>query len=230
MVTRVLLALVLSLSIVNPGGARHTNQTPHTDGTAHTLNGGEWRAGVFTIERGLFDRMEVGTIYWLWLLKVSNVFTKVKVLDTGHTVVSLTGGITWANAREFSDSNPDVTLYSANVGIFGSRIMDPFTFSLGAILTELGHTELRNEELDIGGALRGTGGVLRPQVEYRMSELTALILDSNIQYFRPLRRGLFKNGIKRSSHMGNLREDRGRCERSVYLQQHGERCLELGKF
>jgi len=184
MVVRLAMSLLLLLVPLASTWAKHSDQTPITDGTAHTLNAGEVRVGLFNVETGLFDRLELGTIHLLWLAKVSNLYSKVRIFQSEDISVSLSGGISWVNAREYSDENPDVTIYAVNGGVFFTKLVEPYTLSLGLVVTELGHTDLSAQDVDLNGAGKGTSGLIRPQVQYRLSERTAFVLDGNIQLFQ----------------------------------------------
>ncbi|MEE2785904.1 MAG: hypothetical protein VX589_01095 [Myxococcota bacterium] len=183
---RIVILLVLMLASPPIAWSYNTAESPLTDGSAYQLNGQEWRLGFFQLDYGITNWLEVGTIHVLWLLRVSNLTTKLRVYESGRHRVSTEIGYFQVSAQDFDATNPDIVFYVVPWTTSWSRRGDDHTVSLNLLLSQTG---LRGEssdadDVDLGGALVATSGILRPVYEYRLSRVTALLIEGNISLFQ----------------------------------------------
>ena len=180
------LLLLLAMSAPTSAWAFNTKASPITDGSAYQLNQNEWRLGLFQLDYGVTDWLEVGTIHLLWLARVSNLSTKWRIYETGKHRFTTELAYFQVSAKDYDDTNPDIVFYAIPWTVTWSRRGTNDTMSLNVLVTQTG---LRGEssstsDVELGGAAVATSGIVRPVYEYRMSAVTALLFEANLSLFQ----------------------------------------------
>jgi hypothetical protein len=189
---RILSALPLAwLLAAGSAGAEHTRERRITDETAYTLPARDLRLGLWKVEYGILDSLDVGTYWWVWFLKVANAKIKwrwyfedpwafalkleafhVDTADLGHLDEDLgTGSLSILSAESF----------------VSHRFSDQLTLSGSLIYTHVWiDGEINVEAFD--GTAAGAVDNLQMTVtgEYRLSEVTALLIHARYLAFQRL--------------------------------------------
>lgn len=119
--------------------ADHTELDRQTEVSAFTLQGRQFRLGLFKLEYGIFDAWSVGTYTAPWVLipitqsMAGDVYTKVKFLDLGRTALSARAGVFFFDIDDFSRGDIEDGDFNATVfpltGAVSYRASRSWTFS-----------------------------------------------------------------------------------------------------
>lgn len=187
---RSLLALLLVASMLCPALAEDTTRLRTTDGHAYTLDSNEFRLGVWTFEYGVLDIAEIGTAPLLLAVKVTNIFTKIRLYKNGPLALSVSGSYLNLNTADLelkqkdADGNvkaePNLDLFSAFGALNGSWRDRESTYSASLMFAQSGVVGNAGDAGDFEGALIGTTGSLQLTYQYLFSPTFALELGTHI--------------------------------------------------
>ena len=162
-----------------PGGAENAQRV--TDDTAHTLDAGRLRIGVWKIQYGLFDFATLGSYTLPWAVLAANVHGKLRVVQVGPLAAAVQAGIAYFDStrvRWLDHSVGDAVITVVPLEALASfRPGDPLTLSASAAYTEVAvDGALSLQAFD--GAARGAADnfQLTATAELRLSRAFALIV------------------------------------------------------
>ena len=182
-------ALVWALGLPTCAWAWH-DVKPVTDWSAHTLDDGEIRVGLFRAQYGLFEDLQVGTVVPIWAIRVKNFDAKWTAWRGGPWAVSVASALAWIRARDFGDEQPDVSLVILPIEATGSWQAGDFAAHL-----RLGFSMVRtvgsadsggDEDVEFEGVAAISTFYASPTVEYRLSRVTALVAELHLGLFQEL--------------------------------------------
>jgi hypothetical protein len=152
-----------------------------TDDTAHTLDAGRLRIGVWKIQYGLLDFATIGSYTLPWAVLAANVHGKLRIVQVGPLAVAAQAGIAYFDSTrvrwlDHSVGDAVVTVVPLEA-LCSFRLGEAFTVSASAAYTEVavdGGLSLRAFD----GAGRGAADnfQLTATAELRLSRAFALIV------------------------------------------------------
>lgn len=171
-------AALAVLAVTGPALADHTDTQRITDATAFTLPTGDFRIGVWKLEAGVYDNLNVQTYSLPWLVRVFNAGVKYKVYDDGEWAASVAQSLFHLDMeRLVGKDGKGITFFMAPFEANGSWRMS----SNWALHSGLVYTFMRGDgnfqDADLKGAAALSNLMLRVGVEYRWSERTAFLLE-----------------------------------------------------
>ncbi|MEZ4469149.1 MAG: hypothetical protein R3F60_02780 [bacterium] len=180
-------ALLLALlCAATPAAAWHDEKTPATDYSIYTLNAWEWRLGLFAMELGLRDDLQVGTYPLFWLLKLKNGTIKWRPWESDGRGIAAELGVFSLDLKDFVDDPEAGKEYPRFIAVpfyvTGSSRHDDFTFSAGLAFTWVnfsGTADAADLEA-IGGA---STIMFRPSIEWRLSRSFALVTEGRVKIY-----------------------------------------------
>lgn len=179
------MALALTLALASPAAAWHEPQRAVTEYSASTLNESEWRVYLtLLIEYGITDDWEIGTMPILDLARVPNLVTKWTFARPGDFAFAVSGGVFTTNPNYFRDELPDIQVWFAPVGLYGTWRHPGGDLGLHASLQYVsvgtsGEGSVA-EALDIDGAVSGSFLKLSPVLEWRRTRSFAWVVEGSI--------------------------------------------------
>lgn len=180
------LAAALVLTAALPAQA-YVDRDPATDWSAETLHRNEWRLGLFRLQYGIIDSLQVGTQLLPWFLKVSNLDLKWTVWSSGPWSVGLGGGLFSLKLQDFDEDAADVRFYAVPVELTGSWRQDAFSLHLRGSYTAVktdAEEALDAEDYDLGGVAAVSTGSVGLAAEWRTSPTFAWVLESRLSVFQ----------------------------------------------
>ncbi len=156
--------------------AWHTDKRRLTDGTAYTLGKKVWKVGLWTIDYGLLDQVDVST-YWIpWFVRVANLGGKYEYrvndrlsLGTGLHAFRL-------DVQKLKTDAAPLVITSVPWQLTGSyRVDRETTLSLQSVYTYM-HVSGTFDEGSLEGAAAVSNLQLVTTLEKRVSQVTALLL------------------------------------------------------
>lgn len=156
--------------------AWHTDKRRLTDGTAYTLGKKVWKVGLWTIDYGLHDRVDVSTYWMPWFVRVANIGGKYEYrvnerlsLGTGLHAFRL-------DVQKLKTDAAPLVITSVPWQLTGSYRLDQgITLSLQSIYTYM-HVSGTFDEGSLEGAAAVSNLQLVTTLEKRLSQVTALLL------------------------------------------------------
>jgi hypothetical protein len=192
-----LLVAVTVASGARPGVARadHSEEQQVTDEMPYTLRPGEWRLGLWKLERGFNGPGPVGPVqlgiytwpYLLWLadVRLSNLYGKATVWQRGPWSTTLGVGLVYLRLEgENSDARFTIVPVEALVGYrLGRRV----TLAGGLVYTRVGVDGIYQPDEDdffLRGGLAVSNLQIPLTVEWRWSRVTALVTQARFLGFQ----------------------------------------------
>lgn len=207
------LATTLLVLVCLPGAARagHTDE-PDVDALAESLDQWDFRLSLVRFDAGVYENVQLGTYYPLWLLKARNLWVRWTFWQDDKWAAAAQLGFLAFNPRDLSkDFDTDATFriipfktqltYTLNpdtrftVGLaYAQTISDaskpakPSAESAAAAAEDATSTEESTDSSETTTDIEGTFGVSTARMElaaeWRWSDLTAFGLESQIMLFQ----------------------------------------------
>ncbi len=180
--------------------AYHTETERQTDFSADTLPEGMSRLGLFALERGVHDRWTIGTYTLPWLIMPFtqapslNVYTKVKLIETGKFAASIRGSYFYVRLVDVEISGFEQTTLKASVipttGAATYRFTEQFSSTLEGAWVQMilsGDLESTSDSSALGAGAQ-SNLQFAWNSEYRLNSVTALNLVTRwVPYVTPAR-------------------------------------------
>jgi hypothetical protein len=195
-VKRAAVCLLVLAALAGPVRADHSDDQHITDEMPYTLRPGEWRVGLWKLERGFgvgpVD-LQIGSYTWpylLWLadLHLVNLYAKGTVWQHGPWSSTLGAGLVYLRIEgdEEEESRARFTIVPVE-GTLGYRFGRHVTLAGGLVYTRVGVDGIYQPD-DDDAFLRGAVAVDNLQVpitmEWRWSRVTALVLQARFLAFQ----------------------------------------------
>ena len=191
-----------ALVLLSPWAARagHTDE-PDVDYLAETLDKWDVRLSLTRLDVGVWENIQVGTYPLLWLLRAKNLYGRATPYQTERWAVALQVGILAFNPRDLIESievDVDVRVIPAKLQVTWTRAeAQRLTVGIGwaQALTDVapGESDSSDEKSkllkDAEATLGASAGRLELAYEYRLSDLTALVAESQIMLFQRFGQG-----------------------------------------
>ncbi|HEY8142148.1 MAG TPA: hypothetical protein VIG06_05730 [Kofleriaceae bacterium] len=193
---RAAVCLLVLAALAGPVRADHSDDQHITDEMPYTLRPGEWRVGLWKLERGFgvgpVD-LQIGSYTWpylLWLadLHLVNLYAKGTVWQHGPWSSTLGAGLVYLRIEgdEEEESRARFTIVPVE-GTLGYRFGRHVTLAGGLVYTRVGVDGIYQPD-DDDAFLRGAVAVDNLQVpitmEWRWSRVTALVLQARFLAFQ----------------------------------------------
>jgi len=165
-----------SVLVGEPAAADHTEDEQITDSTAYTLRDGEIRAGIWKVEYGLLDRVDIGTYTWPWLARIASVSGKYEWYRSGNWSVANKLSVLRLDLQDWSEEAEPAVFQVVPVEMAVSyRFNESWTLSLEGIYTNVSAEGSYNDD-DLSGAAAVTNFQTTATVEWRWTETLAVLL------------------------------------------------------
>jgi len=144
--------------------------------TAHTLDGGEWRLGVWDVGFGVTRFITVDTYMWPWLLKMANASAKLRFWSDSKWTVAGKLGFFRFDSKSWAESETSGVLKIVPMeGVVTHRLDKNMYLSVGMVYTHIG-IEGSSDEQKVEGAAAYSNLQATAALEYRFSRRWAAIL------------------------------------------------------
>lgn len=185
------LALVLTvLGASRPAAAYHSARKQSVSGTAFLLNQGEWLVGLFRLDYGVMEQLQIGTYTMPWLVVFPNIQFKMLAFQNERWAVSIRPGLFYEDfelPRKLYGIGPqstDIKLWIIPLeGYVSLVIRDRFMLTLAAVYTAIAGKGHYNPD-----DYKGTAAAANAQVglgfQWRVNHVTALTLQARYVAFQ----------------------------------------------
>ncbi|MEM6785938.1 MAG: hypothetical protein AAF715_00350 [Myxococcota bacterium] len=158
-----------------------------TDDTAFTVPEGDVKLGLLTLEYGLLDQLQVGTIHLFDLVLFPNALVEWQPLRGSWGAVSLAGGAAYVHtrlAKQFFEDLPIADLLILPVEVLGTFSVHPqWSITAGTAFTGMFVEGTFNDD-DFAGAAAVSNLQLHATLEWRISSLVAMQLHGRYLVFQ----------------------------------------------
>lgn len=176
-------AALCALLVATPARADHTPATPITEGTAYTREKGHFRLGLWKLQYGVFDSLTVGTYWPPYLALAPNLHAKWRFWRSDSLALSLQASFLTFDTSRFDSLEDQSASARVTITTFeptaSYRFNDAWSLSSGLVFTNV-RVEGALDEDAFQGAADGavSNGQLTASLEYRLTRVTALVLDA----------------------------------------------------
>ncbi|MBH24256.1 MAG: hypothetical protein CMH57_07365 [Myxococcales bacterium] len=168
--------VLCSVWVATPAAAEHTADEQITDSTAYTLRDGEARVGLWKVEYGLLDRLDLGTYTWPWLAKIASLSGKYEWYRSESWSVANKLSVLRLDLQDWSEESEPAVFQVVPVEMGVSyRFNESWTLSVEGIYTNVSAEGSYNED-DLNGAAAVTNFQWTSTVEWRWTETLAVLL------------------------------------------------------
>lgn len=183
---------VLGLAVIlMVGEARADHDDPAgpqlTDDTAYTVPEGQLKVGLLTLEYGITDSVQVGTLPLLDLALFPNALVEWRFANESWGAVSVTAGVAYLHTRllaAFVDDLPLADIFVAPIDLVGTfPVHDDWSVSVGSAFTG-NYLSGTFDDDDFAGAASVSNLQLHSTIEWRMSSLVAMQLHARYLVFQ----------------------------------------------
>jgi len=185
---------------VSTGYAYHTDEERITDDTAYTLRDGEWRAGLWKAEYGVFDSIDLHTYLVPWLFGAGNAGIKWEYEWDDITSISLRAHSLKVDLTQFESDPSEENEQSpapepktqANFWIlpfeitYTQKVEDDMTLSAGWLYNRVVLAGGVDAGGDVNGAAAITTGQLTGTIQLKHSRSFATIIHARIVAYQDL--------------------------------------------
>ncbi|GEM_PF-6504960 len=108
--------------------------------TAYTLSSGEWNIDLWgPISYGIFDQLQIGTIFWIWFAQMPNVNLKLNIIPETDLMpaFSISGSFSqfsFSTNSSDNNSNSNVTIRWYNIGGYTTKKLTESFYLSGAYI------------------------------------------------------------------------------------------------
>ncbi|MEL6180782.1 MAG: hypothetical protein AAFS10_17605 [Myxococcota bacterium] len=173
-----LVSTLVLMGISHPALAEHTEEEQITENTAYTLRDGEIRLGLWKVEYGVLDRVDIGSYTFPWLLRIASLTGKYEWYRGEHLSISNKLSVFRWDLRQLQSAEIEdpVIFQIVPVEMAASyRFNESWTLSVEGIYTNVSVEGSYNED-DLNGAAAVTNFQWTSTLEWRLSERFALLL------------------------------------------------------
>lgn len=175
----VALALASTLSGITAGArAYHDEQTEIVVETAHVLSAGEVRLGLWRLDVGIADAVDVGTYTWLWLVPFPNAQVKWRIYRDERWGLAVRTGAYYLDSSLLWWTDVDSDFSAGIVPLelwFTAPIAEDWALTLGSAWTTVFLTGTYDPD-EFAGTAAVDNLQFQASVEWRVSRVTALLL------------------------------------------------------
>lgn len=187
------LCLAVALTVLGIGNsalAYHSVRKQPVSGTAFLLNQGEWQVGLFRVDYGAMEQLQIGTYTMPWLVVFPNIQFKMLAFQNERWAVSLRPGLFYEDfelPRKIYGIGPestDIKLWIIPLeGYVSAVIKERFTLTLAAVYTAIAGKGSYNPD-----DYRGTAAAANAQIglgfQWRVNHVTALTFQARYVAFQ----------------------------------------------
>jgi hypothetical protein len=182
--------LLLSTLLASRAAAYHSERQRGISGTAFALHRDEWEVGLFSVDYGLFEQLQLGTYTVPWLAVIPNLQLKLTLFRNDRWAVALRPGMYYADLslpRKLYGVGPEDTtikLWLFPIEGYVSVVLAPrFTLTASGVYTAVtgsGHYDPQ----DFEGTAAASNAQVGLGLEWRVNQVTALTFQARLVAFQ----------------------------------------------
>jgi len=173
------LTLVVALAgVASEAHAYHDEETEIVVDTAHVLSAGEVRLGLWRLDVGIADAVDVGTYTWLWLVPFPNAQVKWRIVRDGRWGFAVRTGAYYLDSSFLWWTDIDSDFSAGIVPFelwFTAPLAERWALTLGSAWTTVFLTGSYDPD-EFAGTAAVDNLQFQVSVEWRLSRVTALLL------------------------------------------------------